>query len=284
MAPPYCNAQAIFIKSVREAMDADAKKFLHDKDWRNILPKSARQGTASKKQLDVSSLYVKPVACFLPHAIIPGHIPVCPRCESADKVDTHGSYVRWIRTPKTLFGLNTHRYLDTKFYWCSACRKRFAGYDKRSMQLSAKVWLGYFPFNLRDRFAVDEELHSFIINSANETTTEMLNKLQKLSTDKHHADCQCCLCLVRSKRMRPRNVAMGDGQKRIDTMLGPKKKESAGHRKLRLARERLSCVRRKLQSEQANLDSGLPFESVLNQKHNRNNLGVRLPHLGVSKL
>ena len=279
MAPPHCLAQAAFVKSVRSDMDANAKKFLLDKDWRKLLPKSARQGTASNKQIDVTSFYVKPIAL---HALC--LMPVCPHCESSNKVETSGSHVRWINTPKTLFGLHSHRCLDTKLCWCSSCRSRFAGYDKCSMQLSAKVWLGYFPFNLSDRFAVDEELHSFIINSANETTTEMLNKLQKLSTDKHHADCQCCLCLVRSKRMRPRNVAMGDGQKRIDTMLGPKKKESAGHRKLRLARERLSCVRRKLQSEQANLDSGLPFESVLNQKHNRNNLGVRLPHLGVSKL
>ena len=286
MAPPYCNAQAIFIKSVREAMDADAKKFLHDKDWRNILPKSARQGTASKKQLDVSSLYVKPVACFLPHAIIPGHIPVCPRCESADKVDTHGSYVRWIRTPKTLFGLNTHRYLDTKFYWCSACRKRFAGYDKRSMQLSAKVWLGYFPFNLSDRFAVDDELYSFLINSANETTSNIHKKLNQMVTDKYYETFQYYLYLVRSKRIRPRNLSTGngDGQRRIDNMLGPQQKESANRRKLRLARERLQCVRQKIQSEHSKLDSGLPFQRLLDEKTNRNNLGVNLPYLGVSKL
>ena len=182
MAPsPYCPAQAAFIKSVRAAMDADPKKFLREKDWRNIQPKSPRHG---KQQLDVQSFYLKPVACFAPHAIIPGHVPVCPRCESPSRVDTQGSNVRWIKNPKTLFGINGHKYLDTKFYWCGACRKRFAGYDKRSMQLSAKVWLGFFPFNLSDRFAVDHELYSLITTSANEPTSNThylgVSKLKKL--------------------------------------------------------------------------------------------------------
>lgn len=117
MATPCCQAQACFVKSVGAALDADLKKFLHDKDWRNIQPKSACHGVASKKQINVESFCVKVVACFVPHAMIPGHLPVCPCCESAERVETQGSNVRWINTPKTLFGTSSHRHLDTKLHW-----------------------------------------------------------------------------------------------------------------------------------------------------------------------
>jgi len=246
MSPPHCQAQASFIKSVRSAIDSDAKKFLQDKDWRNVQPKSPRHGLQTKKQFEVASFYVKPVACFVPHLIIPGHVPVCPRCDSADRVDTLGSYTKWTKVPKILFGTHSHRCLDTKFYWCGACRRRFAGCDKRSMQLSAKLWLGFFPFNLSDRFAVDEELCSFIVASANEQTSKMFNKLQQQITDTHYDNYQCCLHLVRSKRIRSKVAFTGnsDGQRRIDSML-PKRgnlKESDGTRRLRLARDRLTTV------------------------------------------
>jgi len=267
-------------------MDDNAKQFLQHQDWRNIQPKTARYGTASKRQLDASSFYVKSVACFVPHVVIPGHVPICPRCESSSKVDTHGTNVRWIKVPKTLFGLSSHRYLDTKFYWCGTCRKRFAGCDKWSMQLSAKVWLGYFPFNLSDRFAVDDELCSFIISCANDPTSTMHKKHEQMVTDKHYQDYQCYLYLVRIKRIRSRGTSTGhsDGQLRIDRIYEPGMAESASMRKLRLSRERLVCVRRKLQTEQTKLDSGLPFQRILDEKNNRNNLGARLPYLGVSKL
>jgi len=124
-------------------MDADPKKFLREKDWKNIEPKSQRDGLTSKQQPDAQLFYLKPVASFDPHAIIPGHMPTCPRCESTSRVNTQCSDVRWIKNPKTLFGIDSHKHLVTKFYWCGGCRKRCAGFDKRSMQLSAKVWLGF---------------------------------------------------------------------------------------------------------------------------------------------
>jgi len=260
MPPPYCAAQEAFIKFVRCSMDDDANKFLQHQDWQNIQPKSACHRTSSKKQLEVSSLYVKPVACFVPHVLVPGHVPICPHCESSSKVDTHGAHVCWIKVPKTLFGVSSHRYLDTKFYWCFSCRQRFAGYDKRSMQLSAKVWLGYFPFNLSDRFAVDEELYSFIISSSSETTATILQKHQQMVTEKYHQVFQHYLYLVCSKRIKSREASTGhsDGQKQIDIMLGPRgKAKTAARRKLRLLRERLVVVGHKLQTEQSKLDSGL---------------------------
>jgi len=94
--------------------------------------------------------------------------------------------------------------------------------------------------------------------------------------------------MVRSNRIRSRAKTNGqcDGQRRIDKMLGPrgKEKESDTSRKLRLSRERLATVRRKLESEESRLVSGLSFQQILDEKHNRNNLGVHLSYLGVSKL
>jgi len=240
MAKPSCQGQVSFIKYVRRGMDADTKQFLRDKDWRNIQPKSPRQGTSSNKLLEVKSFYLKHVACFVPHVLIPGHVPFCLRCKSNDRVDTQGSKVRWIKMPKTLFGTHSHRYLDTKFYWYQSCRRRFAGYDKGSMQLSAKLWLGFFPFNLSDRFAVDDELYSFVISSANEKTSQMHNKLQQMATDKCYSDCQHHLYLVCIKRIRASIAFTGecDGQRRINSTLKKRGKESDATRRLRLARDR----------------------------------------------
>jgi len=124
MVPPYCQAQASFIKSLRAAIDSDPKKCLWSRDWTNIQPRSPRHGLASKRQMDVQQFYVKPVACFVSHVIIPGHVPICPRCELSSRVDTQDSHVRWIKTPKTLFSTNSHRYLDTKHCWCGGYRKK----------------------------------------------------------------------------------------------------------------------------------------------------------------
>jgi len=67
------------------------------------------------------------------------------------------------------------------------------------MQSSAKTWLGHFPFCLSGRVAVDEELHSLIVNSGNDATANIFQKLQQMTIDKCHEDCQCHLHLVRSK-------------------------------------------------------------------------------------
>jgi len=63
-----------------------------------------------------------------------------------------------------------------------------------------------------------------------------------------------------------------------------RRRESDACRKLRLANDRLVTVRRKLQSCLSRRASGLWFRCILDRKFNRNNLGVHLPHLGVSKL
>ena len=41
---------------------------------------------------------------------------------------------------------------------------------------------------------------------------------------------------------------------------------------------------RTLAARRSTLDSGLPLQQLINKKHNRNNLSVSLPCLGVSKL
>lgn len=159
---PFGTAQAMFIKETRASLDGNAKAFLKGKDWRNITPCGGRHlvGTLSSSPLSADSFYVKPIAAFVPHVLLPNHTPSCPHCECSKDVETFGGKVKWIKQPKILYGVSSHRYLDTKLYYCSGCNRRFAGYDKKSMQLDAHQWAGYFPFNLSSQFAVDDELYS----------------------------------------------------------------------------------------------------------------------------
>jgi len=281
---PFCQAQVDFVKATRGKIDANPKRFFGDNDWREIRPKGGRNTpVASNKTIDVNSFNIKPIAAFVPHLLLPNHVPSCPHCEKKEKVDTHGTNVRWINCPKILFGLKSHRCLDAKLHWCSSCRRRFSGYDKKSMQLDSKEWLGFFPFNLSERFAVDDELHSFTVNSANSTTTSIVNHLKRMCRDNYHNDHQHCLCLVRSNRVRPRTNV--HSQKRIDSHFSrQKEKETANERKSNTVKMKLDHVARKLATAKSKLDSGLTLQSIVNQKHNRNQVAVSLWHLRIAKL
>ena len=85
---PFGEAQAAFIRQTRSALDANAKAFLKGKDWRSITPCGGRHvvGTLSPSLLAVDSFYVKPIAAFVPHLLLPNHTPSCPHCESSHHV------------------------------------------------------------------------------------------------------------------------------------------------------------------------------------------------------
>ena len=116
---PFGKAQASFIRETRSSIDANAKSFFKGKDWRNITPCGGRfVGGLSSSPLPLESFYVKPIACFVPHHLLPNHTPTCPHCESSSDVLTSGSMVKWIRQPKICYRVGSHRYLDTKLYYC----------------------------------------------------------------------------------------------------------------------------------------------------------------------
>ena len=199
-------------------MDSNAKSFLKGKDWRNIQPCGGRYvvGTISASPLAVESFYIKPVAAFVPHILIPNHTPSCPHCECSKDVDTFGSNVKWIKQPKVLFGVSSHRYLDTKLYYCQGCNRRFSGYDKKSMQLDANQWAGYFPFNLSNKFAVDDELYSFIVNSSNLPTATIYRELKDMTMQKYFSDQQYYLYLVGANRIKMQSTGVSMDDNNVD--------------------------------------------------------------------
>ena len=73
---PFCQAQVEFIKATRRRIDANPKRFFSEHDWREVLPNGSRRTPCtSQKLVDVSSFYVKPVAAFVPHLLLPNHMP-----------------------------------------------------------------------------------------------------------------------------------------------------------------------------------------------------------------
>ena len=122
----------------------------------------------------------------MPHLLIPHHVPTCPTCRTNTHVDAASS--KWIRFPKILHGNKSHKHLDTKLYPCKACGGSFNGYNKTSLELDAKSVIGFFNFYLAEKFAVDEELHSFIVNAPDTSSARIAKHLQKLSADNCFAD------------------------------------------------------------------------------------------------
>ena len=287
--PPFGKAQASFIRETRSSIDANAKSFFKGKDWRNITPCGGRfVGGLSSSPLPLESFYVKPIACFVPHHLLPNHTPTCPHCESSSDVLTSGSMVKWIRQPKICYGVRSHRYLDTKLYYCDGCKRRFAGYDKKSLQLDAHQWAGYFPFNLSTQFAIDDELFSYIVNAGNLPTATIKKQLDRMSYQKYFSDHQYYLYLVGAKRIRIGQTVSGDkNQSRIDSHFKKSgRQETPAERHHRLAKATHERHSRELASAERSLNAGLPLHELMNFKNNRNNYGGRctLKSIGITKL
>jgi hypothetical protein len=181
----YGPAQDRFIKSIRSAIDHDHHYF-DDKDWRNLTIKGGRHVGLANKKLITSDFYVKPVAAWVPHLLIPNHLPSCPNCQHSKSIDV--SKAKWITNPKILYGLNGHRYLDTKMYYCNGCTGSFTGYNLKSMQIDAKKLTGFFTFNVSNHFAVDDELYNGIVNSGDESSASIERRIAQNYKDKYFAD------------------------------------------------------------------------------------------------
>jgi hypothetical protein len=176
------DAQWRFVQKVRGAIMKDHIGFFNDHDWKNILPSSGSYDShllnkGNKNTRSVHCFYVKPLAVWVPHLLIQNHIPTCPRCDEKDCVDP--TRARFINCPVVLFGMDTNRYLDTVLYPCNRCKRTFAGYNKQSMKLDAKVYYAYFDFYLGPGYAVDEVLYKHILEEASSSATALIAKRLK---------------------------------------------------------------------------------------------------------
>ena len=155
---PYCGAHCRCIERLRAQIDGD-DKFFYSNDWRCITPQGGKH-CSLMKPVYVDSFYVRPMAVWLPERLLPDFVPSCPHCKSNKFVDI--SKARWQNSPKVLYGLKGYRYLDTKLYPCHSCKRQFTGYNPHSMKQDGQFYVGLFNFHFSGRFAVDEELYSFI--------------------------------------------------------------------------------------------------------------------------
>ena len=302
MGPRHGAAQKEFIRAVRDDINLKQEKYFHLQEWRNITPAGGRYAAlSSKKKLHVDSYYVKPLASWVPHLLMPGHVPSCPKCDSNKHVDTASS--RWVSFPKLLYGIKQHKYLDTKMYPCRSCKKEFTGYNKRTLQLDADQIVGYFNCFLATKHAIDDELYSFIVNSPDSSPARIAQHLQRMAADNFFQDYQSFLHAVRFDRIKgtatdvsrldPRQPRIAQALERQvqqqSTDTDPT--SAAGQLKRSLLKD-IRDLRLKLISAEAALDlstegpkrNKLCFRALCEAKQSRNNRDLPLPSLGEGKL
>lgn len=119
---PCPTSQREFVERIRAAVLAN-DRFFDSHNWQNIEPTGGRNSSLTKGT-HADRFYVKPIACWIPHLLIPNHVPCCPRCGKRDLVEVNRG-VRFVNSPKILYGLGSHKYLDTLCYPCNRCKRRF---------------------------------------------------------------------------------------------------------------------------------------------------------------
>jgi len=201
MTPRYGVAQRQHIKDARGQIDIKHASYFHSNDWRNLTPAGGKYvDLTHDKKINTDSFYIKPIACWVPHLLIPRHVPYCPHCKKNTHEDTASS--RWVAFPKILYGMTSHKYLDTKLYPCKSCNHEFTGYNKESLALDAQVIVGYFNIYLAGKCAVNSELYSFIVNAPDTSSARIARHLQKLYSDNYFTDYQIFLHAVRAERIK----------------------------------------------------------------------------------
>jgi hypothetical protein len=298
MSNQYGEAQLSFIKKVRGEIDKEKSAYFHNHQWDNICPSGGRfdstlMNAGHKKRGKVESFYVKAMASWVPHLIFHNHVPCCPHCKKNDYVAVDKG--RWINSPKILFCLQRHKYLDTWLYPCRGCGRTFAGYNKQSMQLDAAVYYGFFNYFVGRGYAVDEDLHKHIVlHAAMDSTASIAKKLDQMVHNAYFSDYQFYLSAVgfgkisvRPKKKSRRidsycyvidknvNGALGDAEE-LQRLINIRTSRSSA-----LTQARLSHI-----SAMGKCNTDLKFEHLLGDKdnHNVHGKGNVLPGLGSTKL
>jgi hypothetical protein len=273
--PPtqFSAAQWSFIKKVRASVDSNAKAYFLEHNWRNITPAGGRFDSglldpSNRKTTTAEAFYIKAVACWVPHKLIPNHVPKCPQCEKNRYVDpTKG---RWVNSPKILYGVERHRYLDTFLYPCRNCQRTFTGYNKKSMQLDAAVYYSYFTFYLGDRYAVDDELYrKIVLETTTEATACVQKRLWKTAHDVYIEDQRMYYCAVGQKKVKRHKTLLHHFQRNKDDseyLLRLKRKKAD-------AMSLYTNMRLSYLSARKKADTDIEFKTLLQSKENHNVVG-----------
>ena len=289
MTSQYGAKQLAFIKQTREAVKANPTAFFAQNNWRDITPKGGRFDSSlldpsSTRSWEVDDFYVKSIAMWVPHLLVPTHTPACPHCGLSTHV--HVDKAKWIGSPKILYGKERHRYLDTMLYPCKLCDKTFAGYNKDSMKLDGKVYYVFFNFYLGHRYAVDDELYRHIVEEATTlSTASIAQRLKASAYSAYYDDHQLYLRSIIAKKIRPNKK-----QRTLDNFVGGAQLIDATHGTLQRRKVHAQTQERRLhhnlQGAQARLSTDIVFRDLMKSKKNHNVVGDAnvIPGLGPVKI
>lgn len=154
LAVRYGKAQEDFIAATRRAVAVAGADFFRDKDWTCISPpiqrgrKNACLNNNNQVGLLVDSFYVKSIAVWMPHLLIPNHVPSCPNCAENPKRFVRVNEAEFIDKPKLLYGVRNHRCVDTYSCGCDGCDGTFYGYNEDSLTKDANALIGLFCWTI----------------------------------------------------------------------------------------------------------------------------------------
>ena len=282
---PYSISQRSFIERTRAKVDGDVN-FFYNHNWRCVMPPHGKFSSLMKA-VYADSFYIRPIAVWVPDRLIPNFVPTCPHCKSNQHVDV--TKARWQNSPKVLFGVNGYRYLDTKLYPCNSCKRQFAGYNPQSMKEDGQQYMGFFNFHFSGRFAVDEELYSFICSNYDTPTPKIHRMLQQMAVDTYLNDYQLYLHAVRSNKVKKQQPDVSRQDARQRTLHGTMGNDaptrlSAHERTVRSLRSELKSIKLAHIRANARLEERICFKNLRRLKQARNYKDVVLPHVGVRKI
>ena len=287
----YCQAQHAFIRATRDSIKTCGSRFFNDKDWRDVkLISGSRSSLTSSVKLTTDSFYVRSLAAWVPHLLFPSFLPKCPKCCDNHYINLGES--RWIDNPVILYGIATHRYLDTMMYHCDTCNSKFAGYNKKSMQLNSKNYVGYFNFYLGEKgYAVDEELYSFIVTNeaGTQATATIHERIHSMTVDNYVNNYYKYLHAVGSHKVRyckRGGVATHDTQQRtLDyAFAAPGDSNVVVRSSISDLKDEIRNLRYKLDHATSLAQGDINLRDIIEMKRNNNCINPPLKGIGESKL
>ena len=281
----YGKAQHDFITSDRTAVTEEGAAYFKKKDWKQIGPNIHTSLALTDLKICAESFYVKDVAVWVPHLLLPNHVTCCPHCGQSDCVDL--SKAEFVERPKILHGVRTHRHLDTMMYKCVKCNKSFTGYNPKSLEKDAAKVLGVFTFFVCRGFALDEECYSHVTNHSHDTTASIHRRIALSHTDKFLDDslfyCRCCYADKITKESPAGTVPGNPLQRTIDYLLTARK-DTPEEKKRKTMITTLKARRWELRHKKSLHAADIEFIRVFEQKKNRNQINLPFKGIGKAKL
>jgi hypothetical protein len=155
------------------------------------------------------------------------------------------------------------------------------------MKLDMARYTGYFNFHFSGRFAVDEELFSFLISCYDLPTPKIFSILRQMAVDRYLNDNLLYLFAVTTKKIKatPRNVSAQDRHQRtLDGTLQEVPTLTALERNMMRLKNELRSKNLLLESARAKVNESISLESLMKVKHGRNQLSTLLKGVGTKKL